>query len=79
MKNNQFKMFHAEVMKADKDSDVWCAGCLWMDLTHKQAETVSDTLWLKVGSCIDIDLQNGWFIFPNGLKFRIQRQEKVEG
>lgn len=77
MKTNQFKVFHAEVMKADKTNDVWWAGYLWMDLTKRQAEIISDTLWIKASSCVKTDLENGWFIFPNGLKFRIQRQEKI--
>ena len=76
MKTNQFKLFHSEVMKADKTSDVWYAGYLWMDLTKRQTEIISDTLWIK--GCVEVDLTNGWFILPNGLKFRIQRQEKIK-
>lgn len=70
MKTNQFKLFHEEVIRANKESDVWYAGYLWIDLTERQAKIISDTLWIK--ACIEVDLKNEWFIFPNGLKFKIQ-------
>jgi len=61
-------------MKANKESDVWYAGYLWFDLTKRQAEIISDTLWIK--GCINVDLKKEWFIFPNGLKFRIQSKKE---
>lgn len=76
MKANQFKVFHEAVATANKNSDVWYAGYLWLDLTDKQADKISNILWSK--NCVDVDLKKGWFIFPNGLKYQTKWIMKVQ-
>ena len=68
MTNSEFHYFHKAVIEANKDSDIWYCGALWMHLTDRQSKIVGNTLWTKTTSCVKYD--KGWFEFPNGLRFK---------
>ena len=73
MKTSQFKTFIKTLETADEQNDIWWAGYLWMDLTQKQIWKAEEILWsLEKSDIIKTDLANGWFIFPSGLKLKIQ-------
>lgn len=67
MTHSEFHYFHKAVIEANKDSDIWYCGALWLDLTDRQSRIISSTLEKKK-SCVVYDGE--WFEFPNGLRFK---------
>ncbi len=51
MKKNEFKSFISAVERADQNSEIWWAGCLWLNLTKSQVLYVNEILDRK--GCIN--------------------------
>lgn len=63
MKTNEYKVFKEKLINAEKNSPIWSAGFLFLDLTERQGKDLFLTLYSKYGSGDRV-------VFPNGISIK---------
>ena len=65
MRNNEYKVFKAHVMRDTPESDLWWCGYYFLDLTTRQSNEVYDILAERGFKRVD-----EWIELPSGIRIR---------